>query len=162
MVKPSHKIPTYYHSHWDDREDSFSWQELSLLALILMIIWSVYWLIIHWVDHFLGDWLAWYVELISPMVALPVMWVFNSYGRNPLHWWPMVWGHRVLLDPHNADLVLMDADAVTQFMGGRSRVWCDTRNVNQVYLKFRRKRDAVWFGLFPHFIKNKSKRKKIK
>jgi hypothetical protein len=158
MVKPSNKIPTYYHSHWDDREDSFSWQELSLLALILMIIWSVYWLIIHWVDHFLGDWLAWYVELISPMVALPVMWVFNSYGRNPLHWWPMVWGHRVQLDPHNADLVLMDADAVTQFMGGRSRVWCDTRNVNQVYLKFRRRRDAVWFGLFPHFFRNKKKK----
>ena len=158
MVKPSHKIPTYYHSHWDDREDSFSWQELSLLALILMIIWSVYWLIIHWVDHFLGDWLAWYVELISPMAALPVMWVCNSYGRNPLHWWPMVWGHCVQLDQQNADLVLMDADAVTQFMGGRSRVWCDTRNVNQVYLKFRRRRDAVWFGLFPHFFRNKKKK----
>ena len=158
-MKPIQKIPTYYHSRWDDdREDSFSWVELGLLALILAVIWGVYWLIIHWVDHFLGDWLAWYVELISPLMALPVMWVCNSYGRNPLHWWPMVWGHSVQLDAQNAEMVLMDADAVTQFMGGRSRVWCDTRDVNQVYLKFRRRRDAVWFGLFPHFFRNKKKK----
>jgi hypothetical protein len=160
-VKPIQKIPTYYHSRWDDdREDSFSWKEVVLLALILAIIWGVYWLIIHWVDHFLGDWLAWYVELISPLMALPVMWVCNSYGRNPLHWWPMVWGHSVQLDAQNAEMVLMDADAVTQFMGGRSRVWCDTRDVNQVYLKFRRRRDAVWFSLFPHFFRNKKKKLK--
>ena len=158
-MKPIQKIPTYYHSRWnDDREDVFSWKEVVLLALILAIIWGVYWLIIHWVDHLLGDWLAWYVELISPLMALPVMWVCNSYGRNPLHWWPMVWGHSVQLDAQNAEMVLMDADAVTQFMGGRSRVWCDTRDVNQVYLKFRRRRDAVWFGLFPHFFKNKKKK----
>jgi hypothetical protein len=157
-VKPIQKIPTYYHYHGADREDVFSWKEVVLLALILAIIWSVYWLIIHWADHFVGDWLAWYVELISPMAALPVMWVCNSYGRNPLHWWPMVWGHRVQLDALNAELVLMDADAVTQFMGGRSRVWCDTRDVNLVYLKFRRRRDAVWFGLFPHFFRNKKKK----
>jgi hypothetical protein len=160
-VKPIQKIPTYYHSRWDDdREDSFSWVELGLLALILAIIWGVYWLIIHWADHFLGDWLAWYVELMSPLMALPVMWVCNSYGRNPLHWWPMVWGHSVQLDAQNAEMVLMDADAVTQFMGGRSRVWCDTRDVNQVYLKFRRRRDAVWFSLFPHFFRNKKKKLK--
>ena len=157
-MKPIQKIPTYYHSHWDDKEDVFSWKEVVLLALILAIIWGVYWLIIHWADHFLGDWLAWYVELMSPLIALPVMWVCNSYGRNPLHWWPMVWGHSVQLDQHNADLVLMDTDAVTQFMGGRTRVWCDTRNVNQVCLKFRRRQDAVWFGLFPHFVKNKKKK----
>ena len=72
----------------------------------------------------------------------------------------MVWGHRVLLDAQNAELVLMDADAVTQFMGGRSRVWCDIQDTNRVYLKFRRRRDAVWFGLFPHFFKNKKKKLK--
>ena len=160
-MKPIQKIPTYYHSRWnDDREDVFSWKEVVFLALILAIIWGVYWLIIHWADHFLGDWLAWYVELMSPLMALPIGWVCNSYGRNPLHWWPMVWGHRVQLDQHNADLVLMDADAVIQFMGGRTRVWCDTRDVNLVYLKFRRRRDAVWFGLFPHFVKNKKKKLK--
>ena len=160
-MKPIQKIPTYYHSRWnDDREDVFSWKEVVLLALILAIIWSVYWLIIHWADHFLGDWLAWYVELMSPLMALPVMWVCNSYGRNPLHWWPMVWGHSVPLDAHNADLVLMDTDAVTQFMGGRTRVWCDTRDVNQVCLKFRRRQDAVWFSLFPHFFRNKKKKRR--
>jgi len=159
-VKPIQKIPTYYHHHGADKEDVFTWKEVVLLALILVIIWGVYWLIIHWADHFLGDWLAWYVELMSPLMALPVMWVCNSYGRNPLHWWPMVWGHSVPLDAHNADLALMDTDAVTQFMGGRTRVWCDTRDVNQVCLKFRRRRDAVWFSLFPHFFRNKKKKLK--
>lgn len=159
MAKKS-KIATVYHSGWDDIEDGFTWVEVSLLMLILAIIWGVYWLIIHWVDHFVGDWLAWYVELISPILALPVLWVCNRYGRNPLHWWPMLWGHRVLLDKNNADLVLMDESAVVQTMGGRSRVWCDIRDINLVYLKFRRRRDAVWFGLFPIFKSRRSNKSK--
>jgi hypothetical protein len=110
------------------------------------------------VDHWVGDWLAWYVELLSPMMALPVLWVVNRYGRNPLHWWPMLWGHRVRLDALNADLVLMDSAAVVQVMGGPLRVWCDVQDQGEVYLKFRRRRDAVWFGLFPYF-RSRKKRK---
>ena len=161
MVKK--QIVTVYHRHprhWSDEDDGFGWDELGLLALILLLIWGVYWFCIHWLDHFLGDWLAWYVELLSPIAALPVLWVFNSYGRNPLHWWPMVWGHKVLLEPKNAELVLMDESTVVEHMGGPTRVWCDIQDTNRVYLKFRRKRDAVWFSLFPQFFQKKSKKKK--
>lgn len=160
MLKPLHRIPTHYHRDWDDRENDFSWPELLALVMIPMLIWSVYWLCIHWVDHWVGDWLSWYVELLSPITAVPVMWVCNRYGKNPLHWWPMWWGYAIKLDALNADLVLINADAVTDVMGGRTRVWCDIRDVNQVYLKFRRKRDAVWFGLSPHFRPSKKKKKR--
>lgn len=158
------KITTVYYNHphhWSDDERDFTWGELGVLAGILAVIWAVYWLIIHWVDHFLGDWLAWYVELLSPLMALPVLWVCNAYGRNPLHWWPMVWGHPVRLEEHNADLVLMDQAAVVKVMGGPMRVWCDIRDKGDVYLKFRRRRDAVWFGLFPYFRSSGSRKKKI-
>jgi hypothetical protein len=53
---------------------------------------------------------------------------------------------------------LMDSDAVTQFMGGRTRVWCDIQDTDRVYLKFRRQQDAVWFSLFPYFIQHKKKK----
>jgi hypothetical protein len=111
-------------------------------------------------DHWMGDWLVWYVELLSPLMAVPVIWLHNRYGPNPLHWWPMLWGHRVRLDPHNAELVLMDAAAVVQVMGGPLRVWCDVQDVEEVYLKFRLRKDAVWFGLFPYFRARKNKRQK--
>jgi hypothetical protein len=157
MVPPKRITITHYHRHWDESDVGISPLEWAVLGTVFTVIWLIYWLCIHWVDHWVGDWLAWYVELMSPLLAMPFIWLFNRYGHNPLHWWPMVWGHSVPLDAHNADLVLMDADAVIQFMGGRTRVWCDTRDVNQVCLKFRRRRDAVWFGLFPHFVKNKKK-----
>lgn len=135
--------------------------EWAVLGTVFVVIWLTYWLGIHWVDHWVGDWLAWYVELLSPVMALPILWVCHRYGRNPLHWWPMCWGYAIKLDTLNADLVLMDADAVTDVMGGRTRVWCDIRDVNQVYLKFRHKRDAVWFGLFPQFRSPKKKKKTL-
>jgi len=162
MVSPKKKITTmYHHRPWpDDDERDFTWGELIFLALIVAVIWAVYWLIIHWVDHWVGDWLSWYVELLSPVMALPLLWLFNRYGRNPLHWWPMLWGHVVRLEEHNAELVLMDQAAVVKVMGGPMRVWCDIRDKGDVYLKFRRKRDAVWFGLFPYFRSRKSKRQK--
>jgi hypothetical protein len=160
MVPPKRITITHYHRHWDESDVGISPLEWAVLGTVFAVIWLLYWLIIHWVDHWVGDWLAWYVELMSPLLAMPFIWLFNRYGHNPLHWWPMVWGHSVPLDAHNADLVLMDTDVVTQFMGGRSRVWCDTRDVNQVCLKFRRRRDAVWFSLFPYFFQNKKKKLK--
>jgi hypothetical protein len=160
MVPPKRITLTHYHRHWDESDVGISPLEWAVLGTVFAVIWLLYWLIIHWVDHWVGDWLAWYVELMSPLLAMPFIWLFNRYGHNPLHWWPMVWGHSVPLDAHNADLALMDTDAVTQFMGGRTRVWCDTRDVNQVCLKFRRRQDAVWFSLFPYFFQNKKKKLK--
>jgi len=158
MVPPKKIIITHYHRQWDD-DLGVSPMEWAVIGAVLLAIWLLYWLIIHWMDHFLGDWLAWYVELLSPITAVPFIWTFDRYGRNPLHWWPMLWGHPVKLEQHNADLVLMDEAAVVQVMGGPMRVWCDVRDPGEVYLKFRRRRDAVWFGLFPYF-KSIRKRKK--
>ena len=158
MVPPKRITITHYHRHWDESDVGISSTEWAVLATVFAVIWLLYWLIIHWVDHWVGDWLAWYVELMSPLLAMPFIWLFNRYGHNPLHWWPILWGHTVLLDEHNADLVLMDAAAVVQFMGGPMRVWCDIRDQGVVYLKFRRRKDAVWFRLFPHF-RSRKKRK---
>ena len=157
MVPPKRITLTHYHRHWDESDVGISPLEWAVLGTVFAVIWLLYWLIIHWVDHWVGDWLAWYVELMSPLLAMPFIWLFNRYGHHPLHCWQMVWGHSVPLYAHNADVVLMDTDVVTQFMGGRSRVWCDTRDVNQVCLKFRRRQDAVWFSLFPYFFQNKKK-----
>ncbi len=156
-MKPITRMPLHYHP-WEDQEDRISAVELSVIMAVFITIWMVYWLILHWVDHWVGDWLAWYVELLSPLLAVPFVWLFNRYGHNPLHWWPMLWGHRVKLSELNADLVLMDEAAVVQVMGGPMRVWCDIKDKGEVYLKFRRKRDAVWFALFPVF-RSKKKRK---
>lgn len=159
-MKPQSHIPTHYHRHWDESDMGISPLEWAVLGTVFLVIWLLYWLIIHWVDHFVGDWLVWYVELLSPVLAVPVIWLHNRYGSNPLHWWPMVWGHPVKLDQHNADLVLMDQSAVVQFMGGPMRVWCDVKDPGDVYLKFRRRRDAVWFGLFPYFKTNRKRKKR--
>jgi hypothetical protein len=160
MVPPKKITITHYHRHWDESDMGISPLEWTVLGTVFAVIWLLYWLIIHWVDHFVGDWLAWYVELLTPFLAVPCLWVFNRYGRNPLHWWPMVWGHPVKLDRNNADLVLMDESAVVQVMGGPMRVWCDVRDPGDVYLKFRRRRDAVWFGLFPYFKTNRKRKKR--
>lgn len=160
---PSPLPPTthFYRHHWDEEDLRLSPLEWLVLCGIASLGWGAYWLVLHWVDHFLGDWLIWYVELLSPLCALPFLWLFNRYGHNPLHWWPMLWGHSVKLDDHNADLVLMDQQAVVKVMGGPMRVWCDIRDKGDVYLKFRRRRDAVWFGLFPYFRSRGSRKKKI-
>ena len=144
-------VPTHYHRPWDDDAVGMTSVEWTVIGAVFTVIWALYWLILHWVDHWVGDWLAWYVELLSPLMALPWIWLHNRYGSNPLHWWPMLWGHRVRLEEHNAELVLMDSAAVVQVMGGPMRVWCDVQDVGEVYLKFRLRKDAVWFGLFPYF-----------
>lgn len=152
-------VPTHYHPHWDDTDRDLTWWEWGFIILLLMAAWGIYWCVIHWVDHWVGDWLSWYWELLSPITAVPVMWLGSRYGHNPLHWWPMAWGHSVLLDAHNADLVMMDPQEIVDSMGGPLRVWCDIREQGEVYLKFRRRKDAVWFGLIPIFGSQKKKKK---
>ena len=159
-MKPLHRIPTHYHRPWDDDAVGMTSWEWSVIGVVCLVIWALYWLCIHWVDYFVGDWLAWYVELLSPLMALPVIWLYTRYSHNPLHWWPMVWGHPVKLDQNNADLVLMDSAEIVDSMGGPMRVWCDVRDHGVVYLKFRRRRDAVWFSLFPIFGSQRQKKKK--
>ena len=159
-MKPLHRIPTHYAAQWDPDDRDLSTSEWGFILLLLLGVWGIYWTVIHWVDYFVGDWLVWYVELLSPLMALPFIWLYTRYGHNPLHWWPMVWGHPVQLDQNNADLVLMDSAEIVDSMGGAMRVWCDVRDHGVVYLKFRRRRDAVWFSLFPIFGSQRQKKKK--
>jgi len=70
------------------------------------------------------------------------------YGSlNPLHWWPMFWGYRVRLpDEDKVKIYPLDSEALFKRYGGRINIHI----VDYEHIKFRRRRDAVMFGL-THF-----------
>ena len=63
---------------------------------------------------------------------------------NPCHWWPMVWGYRAKL-PEDDKITIrpLDVQRIIDQHGGKMNVFI----VDYEHIKFRRKKDAVIFGL---------------
>tara|TARA_Y100000748_G_scaffold297317_1_gene291173 strand:+ start:471 stop:848 length:378 start_codon:yes stop_codon:yes gene_type:complete len=101
--------------------------------------------LIHLVDWLTFDAIPWYAEpfTISPIIFLIVM-KENFDSLNPMHWWPMFWGYKAKL-PNEDRITIrpLDTDRIMQQHGGKLNVHI----VDYETIKFRRRKDAVIFGL---------------
>ena len=135
---------TQYRTHHDiDVEDD---EELAIVGTILIVIVGLWWGLVHIIDIFF-DKLSWWMEPLTIIpflvVALPAIWVSEMYGRNPMHWWPMVWGTKVTL-PDREPFHTYDEKfekVVEEF--GPTRIYVVDYNT----LKFRTKKDATLYCL---------------
>jgi hypothetical protein len=141
------KYRGYYHDRFEpDEGDGL------LLTGILLAMWGIYWLVVHWIDWAIGNHMAWWAEPLTLFVTLPVMGFFamiiDKYESwNPLHWWPMFWGTKIMIDRETDFYMAFDPGEFVQNNGGRYNVFCSTDNNEDLYVKFRRRRDAVVYSL---------------
>ena len=123
-----------------------------LLAGVLLAIWGIYWLIVHWIDWALGNLMVWWVEPLTLFVVLPILIAFSLVidkyeSWNPLHWWPMFWGTKIMINRETDFYMAFDSEEFVQNHGGKYNVFCSTDSNEDLYVKFRRKRDAVVYSL---------------
>jgi hypothetical protein len=131
------------YSHHDpdlDLEDEF-WPMMGVFGAILLV-WTG---VIHLIDWLTFDTIPLWLEplTITPLIFLVVMKeMYDSV--NPLHWWPMFWGYRCPLPEHEHITIRpLEAEDVLNRYGGRMNVFI----VDHEHIKFRRRKDAVMFGL---------------
>jgi len=136
----------YYNNRFDPDEG-----ETGLLLGILLALWGVYWLVVHWIDWALGNLMVWWVEPLTLFVTLPIMAVFamiiDKYGANPIYWWPMFWGTKVVIARDVEFYVGFDDEEFVQNNGGRANVYCGTDSNEDLYIQFRTRKDAVIYSL---------------
>ena len=145
--KNQRKSPTKYNQYRTHHElEIDDDEELGLLVGILMFVVLAWWGIVHIIDMFF-DKLTWWQEplTIIPVLLVGAPWAMMAelYGKNPLHWWPAVWGTKVSIperEPFHAYDPNLDK-VLKKF--GPTRVYSD----DYTTLKFRCKKDAVIFSL---------------
>jgi hypothetical protein len=145
--KNQRKSPTKYNQYRTHHElEIDDDEELGLLVGILMFVVLAWWGIVHIIDMFF-DKLTWWQEplTIIPVLLVGAPWAMMAelYGKNPLHWWPAVWGTKVSIperEPFHAYDPNLDK-VLKKF--GPTRVY----SVDYTTLKFRCKKDAVIFSL---------------
>jgi hypothetical protein len=135
------KIRLYsHHEHELDVEEDF-WPVMGVLITILTV-WTG---VIHLLDYFTFDAIPWWAEpfTIAPVIFLIVM--NERYDSlNPLHWWPLFWGYQVALPSREIITIRpLDQERIMKQHGGMLNVHI----VDYETLKFRRRKDAVWFNL---------------
>jgi hypothetical protein len=125
--------------------------ETTLLLGILLALWGVYWLVVHWIDWAVGNIMVWWVEPLTLFITLPIMGFFammvDRYGANPLYWWPMFWGTKIMLVRGVGGFVGFDDEEFVQDNGGRANVYYGMDNNEDLYIKFRTRKDAVIYSL---------------
>ena len=135
------KIRLYSHHDPDLDIDEDFWPILGILLSIL----GVWTFIIHLLDFWTFDVIPWWAEpfTIAPAIFLLVM--NERYDSlNPLHWWPMLWGYEAKLP--SAEVITirpLDQERIMQQHGGKLNVHI----IDYETVKFRRRKDAVIFGL---------------
>ncbi len=145
--KNQRKSPTKYNQYRTHHElEIDDDEELGLLVGILMFVVLAWWGIVHIIDMFF-DKLTWWQEplTIIPVLLVGAPWAMMAelYGKNPLHWWPAVWGTKVSI-PEREPFHAYDPNlekVLKKF--GPTRVY----SVDYTTLKFRCKKDAVIFSL---------------
>ena len=142
-MKLSQQQKRRMYSHYDhelDIEDDF-WAVTGIL-LTMLALWTG---LIHIIDWLTLDVIPWWAEpfTIAPVIFLIIMKErFDSL--NPLHWWPMLWGYRCPLPEHDHITIRpLDEEDIIKKYGGR----CNVFLVDHEHIKFRRRKDAVMFGL---------------
>ena len=143
-MKLSHKKqPVMRYSHYDDYDrdiDDEGWLFVSIFATVV----GIWWGLINMVDKYTFNFIPWWIEPFTIFPPLGYFVVADFFGRNPLHWWPLIWGYKLKI-PDSEKIVLhpIDPEALIKKYGGPLNVYV----VDPNYVKFRRKRDAVIFSL---------------
>ena len=135
------KIRMYsHHDHDLDVEDEF-WPIMGIMLAIIGV-WTTF---IHWIDWATLDVIPWWAEPFTIVPILFMMIMKEHYDSlNPLHWWPMVWGYQAKLpDEDRITIRPLDVERIMNQHGGRLNVYI----IDYQHIKFRRKKDAVIFGL---------------
>ena len=148
-MKLSHKNKVQLHkqkfammySHHDDEEDmEGDWWFLLGVAGFIIGIW---WGFVHLLDMFTFNVMPWWVE---PFTIFPVGSYFvvaDFYGRNPMHWWPIVWGTKVTLPEREPFRAYDDEFEKVVKELGPTRIYV----IDYTTIKFRTKKDATLFYL---------------
>jgi len=125
-----------HHERFEFEEDTY------IVFGLFFAVWGIYWLVLHWIDHFTFGAIAWYFEIASfvPFMAyLLTSTIYESY--NPLKWWPMWFGYCVECKEND----LLD-DKQIKKLGGPYNVY----QVSTDTIKFRRQRDAFKYTMFDY------------
>ena len=95
--KQPKKYIQYRTHHEIDIEE---YEEIVIVGVVLSFGVGSCWGIDDVVDMFFNK-LSWWMEplTIIPLLAVsgPPIWLTEMYGKNPMHWWPMVWGTKVTI-----------------------------------------------------------------
>jgi len=135
------KIRMYSHHDHDLDVDEDFWPIMG----ILFTIWGVWTGFIHFIDWATLNVIPWWVEpfTIAPVLFLIIM-KEHYDSLNPLHWWPMFWGYNAKLPEEDRITIRpLDTERIMQQHGGPLNVHI----IDYQHIKFRRKKDAVIFGL---------------
>ena len=138
---PNHPVLTSYRYHDDDEDFGDDYIVLGLGVGIL----GVYWLAVHFLDKWTIDLLPWWVEPFTAIPLVGLLALTEVFGKNPLHWWPLVWGTKIQIrqddDPIKHSL---EIDEIKERLGGPLNVYV----IDWQTLKFRRKKDVTKYLLF--------------
>lgn len=130
-------VRRYY--HMQEADEFGNSRELSIILLVIV---GIYWGILHLIDWLTMDIMPWWVEILSFIPFCFLCGMVMQYGRNPLHWWPTVWGVRVKIPDELMFQMNYDEDKFIKKYGGPLNVYISDDNI-----KFRRRKDAVTFCL---------------
>ncbi len=132
------------YSHHDHDIDDFD-EEFWPMMGILFSIWGAWTGAIHLIDWLTFDAIVWWAE---PFTVIPVIFLIVMKEKfdslNPLHWWPMFWGYNAKLpDQDRIKIYPLDSEDLLKKYGGQLNVHI----IDYEHIKFRKKKDAVIFGL---------------
>lgn len=135
-------LRTYsHHDHDIDDLDEEFWPMMG----ILFSVWALWTALVHFIDWLTFDAIVWWIE---PFTIVPFLFLLimneKYHSLNPLHWWPMLWGYKAKL-PEDERITIrpLDEEDIMRTYGGRMNVHI----IDYEHIKFRRKKDAVIFGL---------------
>ncbi len=138
---PNHPVLTSNRYRDDDEDFGDDYIVLGLGVGIL----GVYWLAVHFLDKWTIDLLPWWVEPFTAIPLVGLLALTEVFGKNPLHWWPLVWGTKIQIrqddDPIKHSL---EIDEIKERLGGPLNVYV----IDWQTLKFRRKKDVTKYLLF--------------
>ena len=132
------------YSHYDHDIDDLDGEFWPMMG-ILLSVWAVWTGIIHLIEWLTFDAIPWWAE---PFTVAPVIFVVVMNEKyeslNPLHWWPLFWGYEAKLPEEDRITIRpLDTERIMQQHGGPLNVHI----MDYEHIKFRRKKDAVMFGL---------------
>jgi hypothetical protein len=112
---------------------------------ILFTIWGGWTGVVHFIDWLTVDAIVWWAE---PLTIIPFLFLLIMKEKfdslNPLHWWPMFFGYKIKLpDDERITIYPINGEDLIKKYGGPLHVHI----VDYEHVKFRRRKDAVMFGL---------------
>ena len=128
-----------HHDHDVDELDE-PWFLISLVGTII----GLWWGFIHLVDKFTFNFMVWWAEPFTLIPLIIYLILYERFGKNPLYWWPLVWGTTIKLpEEERITIYPVDSEDIIKKYGGPLNVYVEDFE----HVKFRKESDAVIFSL---------------